>query len=56
MEPTALLKSKALYDRAFLNVDFTIGAFSSLERKKRSKNERLVHEDYVVDDQADSRG
>ena len=27
-------------DRAAINVDFTIGAFSTLERKKRSKNER----------------
>ena len=33
-------KGRAQYDRATINVEFTIGPFSTLERKKRSKNER----------------
>ena len=36
-------RSRAVYDRATVVVDFTIAAFSTLERKKRGKNERSTH-------------
>ena len=35
-------KGRAQYDRASINVEFTIGPFSTLERKKRSRNERSL--------------
>ena len=41
MEPTSA-KARAQYDRASLNVEFNVGAFSTSERKKRSKTERYV--------------
>jgi len=40
MEPTSA-KARQQYDRATINVEFTIGAFSTLERKKRSRTERF---------------
>jgi hypothetical protein len=40
MESTS--KTRVQYDRATINVEFTVGAFSTLERKKRGRNERFV--------------
>jgi len=49
MEPTSA-KARQQYDRATINVEFTVGAFSTLERKKRSRTERLAPEDRAVTD------
>lgn len=39
-EPPPSSRARVQADRAVIDVDFTICAFSTLERKKRSKNER----------------
>ena len=39
-EPPPSSRVRVQSDRAVIDVDFTIGAFSTLERKKRNKNER----------------
>jgi len=48
MESTST-KNRAQYDRGSIVVDFNIGAFSTLERKKRSRNERLFSREMTVD-------
>src|ERR1700737_4815510 len=45
MESTS--KTRVQYDRATINVEFTVGAFSTLERRKRSRNERFSNGDEV---------